>query len=84
MPSSRDLADPGIEPGFPALQAYSLPSEAPVDTIDTEHSHHYRSSGKQLCSKVFGGNGVCVQSIFEMSPLFTLLTPLGYTCVHCI
>ena len=27
--SSGDLPDPGIEPGSPALQADSLPSEAP-------------------------------------------------------
>ena len=26
---SRDLPDPGIEPGFPALQADALPSEPP-------------------------------------------------------
>ena len=28
-PFSRDLPDPGIEPGSPALQADSLPSEPP-------------------------------------------------------
>ena len=28
-PSPRDLPNPGIEPGSPALQADSLPSEAP-------------------------------------------------------
>ena len=28
FPSPGDLLDPGIEPGFPALQADSLPSEA--------------------------------------------------------
>ena len=27
IPFSRDLPDPGIEPGSPALQADSLPSE---------------------------------------------------------
>ena len=27
FPSARDLPDPGIEPGSPALQADSLPSE---------------------------------------------------------
>ena len=27
FPSPGDLADPGIEPGFPALQADALPSE---------------------------------------------------------
>ena len=29
MPSSRGSSDPGIEPGSPALQADSLPSEPP-------------------------------------------------------
>ena len=29
IPSPRDLPDPGIEPGSPALQADSLPSEPP-------------------------------------------------------
>ena len=29
FPSSRDLRDPGIEPGSPALQADALPSEPP-------------------------------------------------------
>ena len=29
IPFSRDLPNPGIEPGFPALQVDSLPSEQP-------------------------------------------------------
>ena len=29
MPSPRDLPDPGIETGSPALQADSLPAELP-------------------------------------------------------
>ena len=29
LPGSGDLPDPGIEPGSPALQANSLPSETP-------------------------------------------------------
>ena len=29
LPSLGDLPDPGIEPGFPALQADTLPSEPP-------------------------------------------------------
>ena len=29
FPSPGDLPDPGIEPSFPALQAFSLPSEPP-------------------------------------------------------
>ena len=30
IPFYRDLPNPGIEPGFPTLQADSLPSEPPV------------------------------------------------------
>ena len=29
MPFPMDLPDPGIEPGFPAMQADSLPAELP-------------------------------------------------------
>jgi len=29
FPSPGDLPNPGIKPGSPALQAYSLPSEPP-------------------------------------------------------
>ena len=29
FPSPEDLPNPGIEPGSPAMQAYSLPSEPP-------------------------------------------------------
>ena len=29
MPSPGDLPDPGTEPGFPVLQADSLPAELP-------------------------------------------------------
>ena len=29
FPSPKDLSDPGIEPGSPALQADALPSEPP-------------------------------------------------------
>ena len=33
FPSPGDLPDPGIEPGFPALQADALPSEPPGKSI---------------------------------------------------
>ena len=33
FPSPGDLADPGSEPGSPALQADTLPSEPPEATI---------------------------------------------------
>ena len=34
MPPPGDLPDPGIEPGSPALQADSLPSESPGESYD--------------------------------------------------
>ena len=37
IPFSRDLPDPGIEPGSPALQADSLPSEPPGIEIHTRY-----------------------------------------------
>ena len=33
FPSPGDLPDPGIEPGFPVLQADALPSEPPEKLI---------------------------------------------------
>ena len=33
FPSPGDLSDPGIKPGFPALQTNSLPSELPGKAI---------------------------------------------------
>ena len=33
FPSPGDLPDPGIEPGSPALQADSLPSELPTKPV---------------------------------------------------
>ena len=35
FPSPEDLPDPGIEPGSPELQADSLPSEPPSDTLQS-------------------------------------------------
>ena len=35
FPSPGDLPDPGIEPGYPALQVDSLPSESPENTLFT-------------------------------------------------
>ena len=40
FPSSGDLPDPGIEPGSPALQAHSLPSESRED-YEGEWIHVY-------------------------------------------
>ena len=37
FPSPRDLPDPGVKPGSPALQADSLPSE-PLRDVNSEDS----------------------------------------------
>ena len=42
FPSPGDLPDPGIEPGSPALQADSLPSEPPGKSeLETASSQYY-------------------------------------------
>ena len=45
FPIPRDLPDPGIEPGSPALQADSLPSESPGKSIREEASTSRRFGG---------------------------------------
>ena len=40
FPSLGYLSNPGIEPGSPALQVDSLPSEAPINNTHT-HTHTY-------------------------------------------
>ena len=40
FPSPRDLADPGIEPVSPALQADALPSEPPGELHIKVFSEH--------------------------------------------
>ena len=42
FPLSRDLPDPGIEPGSPALQADSLPAELPGKPISVIVLHYSR------------------------------------------
>ena len=41
FPSPGDLPDPGIEPGFPALQADSLPTELLGKPIHTHKTTSY-------------------------------------------
>ena len=48
-PSSGDLPDPGIEPGFPTLQADSLSSEPPGNG-DSEKMLYRHSF---VCNKIF-------------------------------
>ena len=54
--SPRDLLDPRIEPGPPALQAYSLPSEPPGKTKKTVH----------ICTKQYIIYNICVFYVIGM------------------
>ena len=49
IPSSRDLPDPGIEPGSPALQVDFLPAELPGKPIVLFAEQ--KSMKKMLCQK---------------------------------
>ena len=46
-PFLGDLPDPRIEPGSPALQAYSLPSEPPESPKPTQSSIQFLGSGSK-------------------------------------
>ena len=41
FPSPRDLPNPGIEPGSPALQADALPSKPPGKSLEKTHTKSY-------------------------------------------
>ena len=43
FPSPGDLPNPGIEPGFPALQADALPSEPPGKTQEDDRKGYFFS-----------------------------------------
>ena len=47
FPSLEDLPDPGIEPGFPALQADSLTSEPPGKPPGALQSSHRQNLQKK-------------------------------------
>ena len=49
FPSPEDLPDPGIEPGFPALQADSLTSEPPGKPPGALQSSHRQNLQKNQC-----------------------------------
>ena len=42
FPSPGDLPDPGIEPGSPALQVDSLPSEPPGEALRKYSEHVFK------------------------------------------
>ena len=42
FPSPGNLSNPGIEPGYPALQADSLPLNPPGNKLDEKYSHWTR------------------------------------------
>ena len=46
FPSPGDLPDPGLEPGSPALQADSLPSEPPGAQM--EHNLESKTAGRNI------------------------------------
>ena len=51
FPSSGDLPDPGIEPGSPALQADSLPSELKGKSdYDEVIFGDHRNYGREACT----------------------------------
>ena len=52
-PSPGDLPDPGIEPGSPARQADSLPSEPPVKTAAAAGARSLQSC-PTLCHPIDG------------------------------
>ena len=51
FPSPGDLPNPGIEPGSPALQADSLPSEPPGNTALPRYPLYFNSSQFNLSCK---------------------------------
>ena len=55
FPSPGDLTHPGIEPGFPAQQADSLPSEPPENPLD--------SQPLERCQPLAGTPGVFVDQM---------------------
>ena len=57
FPSPGDLPHPGIEPGSPALQADSLPSELlGKPSFTGEENEAERQRGTQLCTASPGGH----------------------------
>ena len=77
IPFSRDLPDPGIKPGSPALQADSLPSEPPVKHLKGIIFHQSLTMcchGKnQICPSLFYSPNLCVSCLVMSDSL----PPLG-------
>ena len=79
FPSSGDLPDPGIEPGSPALQADSLPSEPLGSFLKTGDGSSVNSAScsraddwKSFCP---GGGGCCPHDRGSGGGSWCLLTP---------
>ena len=62
FPSPWDLPDPGIKPGFPALQADSLPSEPPgKPQVNKKVSFaNYKHIMPTLPIQLYFHNGNCI------------------------
>ena len=57
FPSPRDLPDPGIEPGSPAFQSDSLPSEPPQEQNRKQQVVFGRKYSSSLEEKQKGNSG---------------------------
>ena len=74
IPSPRDLSDPGIEPGSPALQADSLPTELqegtkkqifPSPPLKNSHIKKLIKNTQNKMSEENGFHELCVTTIFH-------------------
>ena len=78
VPSPGDLPDPGIEPGSPALQADSLPSEPPGKSplsLQLTFLKAVYNHSAYLAYMQSGGGGVLVAK-----SCLTLATPWTVAC----
>ena len=73
FPSSRELPDPGVEPGSPTLQADSLPSELLGKRRFTgEENEAERRKRTQLCTASPGGH---TDSLHAQLPQASVVLP---------
>ena len=63
FPSPGDLPDPGIKPGFPALQADTLPSEPPEEAICGAQNPGWQKNWTILESTVWATTSALVPTV---------------------
>ena len=68
---SRDLPDPGIEHGSPALEAYALPSEPPSHLIHQQSCHLYLQEHRE-------SNHFNPSSLLTFYPSYPHFSPFCY------